>query len=72
MGFFAVFVYGFECMKAGLNAGKRGIVFQTRENTHGAQKTLDSPALAVIGHKTLLWRAPPERSYFRVRSYRRS
>lgn len=38
MGFFAVFVYGFECMKAGLNAGKRGIVFQTRENTRGAGK----------------------------------
>lgn len=55
-----------------VSSSKRVKIHAARESTHGAQKTLDSPALAVIGHKTLLWRAPPERSYFRVRSYRRS
>jgi hypothetical protein len=38
MEFLAVFVYGFECIQAGFNAGKRVIVFETRENTRGARK----------------------------------
>lgn len=73
MEFLAVFVYGFECIQAGFNAGKRVIVFETRENTRGTRNIRAARentrgtrknarcAVTAFAHKTLPWPVPLER-----------